>query len=77
MTVDGMPVSTKWVAVDAATVIAALVPLILLVVLSVAVIDCVPAAFKVTVNVPIPFDSVASVGRVAWPSLLVKCTVPL
>src|SRR5438067_1830870 len=37
---------------------------------------CVLAVFKVALNVPLPLVSVESAGSTAWPSLLVKCTVP-
>src|SRR5260370_1051035 len=46
------------------------------VIVSVAVRDCVPAVFKVAVNVPVPLVSAELAGSVAWPSLLVKWTVP-
>ena len=51
-------------------------PTMLPVTVSVAVTDCVPAVLRVTSKVPTPLASVASAGRTAWPSLLVKCTVP-
>ena len=48
----------------------------LLVALSVAVMDCVPAVFKVAVNELVPLVKVESAGKAAKLSLLVKCTVP-
>jgi hypothetical protein len=43
---------------------------------SVAVMVWLPRVFNVAENVPVPFASVESTGSVAWPSVLVKCTVP-
>ena len=43
---------------------------------SVAVRDCVPAVFKVALNVPVPFVKGELPGKAAWPSLLLKCIVP-
>ena len=58
------------------TVIAADVPVIEPVTVSVAVIVCDPVVLSVAENVPVPAVSVALAGSTAWPSLLVKCTVP-
>jgi hypothetical protein len=44
---------------------------------SVAVIVCNPAVFKVTEKLPVPFCSFMSDGNTAWLSLLVMCTVPV
>jgi hypothetical protein len=63
-------------AVDAPTVIVPELPLIDAVTVSVAVTVCPPAVFSVTENVPTPFVSFESAGSAAFPSLLVKCTVP-
>ena len=46
------------------------------VMVSVAVTDWRPVVFRVTVNMPVPLVSVESDGSTAWPSLLVKWTVP-
>jgi hypothetical protein len=43
---------------------------------SVPVIVCPPALFSVAEKVLVPFASVELAGRTAWPSVLVKCTVP-
>ena len=53
-----------------------LVPVIELVAVSVAVIVWLPAVFSVALKVPVPLVSVLLAGRTAWPSLLVKWTVP-
>src|SRR6516225_3879488 len=63
-------------SVAAFTVIPPWVPVIVDVTVSVAVIDCVPTVLRVALKEPVPLVSVESAGRVAWPSLLVKCTVP-
>ena len=44
---------------------------------SVAVIVWLPAVFNVADKIPVPLDNVVSAGRIAWASLLVKCTVPV
>jgi hypothetical protein len=67
----------KWVAAAALTVIVPEVPVIEAVTVSVAVMVLAPAVFRVAENVPTPFVSVAFAGRVAAPSVLVKCTVPV
>ena len=41
-----------------------------------AVIVWLPAVLSVTLKVPVPLVSVLLAGRLAWLSLLVKCTVP-
>ncbi len=66
----------KCVAAAAATAIVLLVPVIEEVVVSVAVMVWLPAVSKVTLKVPTPLVSVASAGKDAPASLLVKCTVP-
>jgi hypothetical protein len=43
---------------------------------SVAVIVWLPRVFSVTEKVSNPFVKVESAGSAAWPSVLVKCTVP-
>ena len=58
------------------TLIAAEVPVIELVTVSVAVTVCDPAVFRVTEKTPTPLVNVALAGKVAEPSVLVKCTVP-
>src|SRR5205085_111567 len=68
--------TTKWVAAAALTAIALLVPVMLGVTVSVAVIVWLPAVFNVALNVPVPFVSVESAGSVAAPSVPVKWTVP-
>ena len=52
-------------------------PVIELVTVSVAVTDCVPAVLRVTLKVPTPSVRVASAGRTAAGSELVKWTVPV
>jgi hypothetical protein len=52
------------------------VPLIEAVTVSVAVIVWPPTVFNVAENFPVPFASVELAGSIAWPSVLVKCTVP-
>jgi len=52
------------------------VPVIEAVTVSVAVIVWLPRVFSVTEKVPNPFVKVESAGSAAWPSVLVKCTVP-
>ena len=66
----------KCVAAAALTEIELVVPVIELVTVSVAVTVCAPAVFNVTENMPTPLVSVPFAGRVARPSVLVKCTVP-
>jgi hypothetical protein len=57
-------------------VIALEAPVIEDVAVSEAEIVCAPAVFNVAEKFPTPFGSVALAGSTAWPSLLVKCTVP-
>jgi hypothetical protein len=53
------------------------VPVIEGVAASVAEIVCAPAVFNVAEKFPTPFVSVELAGSTAWPSLLVKCAVPV
>ena len=73
--VDGA-VTVKCVAGAAPTATVPDVPVMELVTVSVAVTVSPPAVCKVTENVPVPLVKVALAGRVALPSLEVKCTVP-
>jgi predicted RNA-binding protein with TRAM domain len=68
--------TTNLVAAAAFTVIVPDVPVMEDVTVSVAVIVRFPAVFSVAENVPTPFVNVESAGKVAEPSVLVKCTVP-
>lgn len=52
-----------------------LVPVIELVSVSVAVIVCEPPVVRVTVKVPVPAESVESLGKVPA-EVEVKCTLP-
>ncbi len=63
-------------AAAAQTAMVLLVPVIEEVVVSVAVIVWLPAVSSVTLKVPTPLVSVASAGKDAAASLLVKCTIP-
>ena len=67
----------KCVAAAALTVMAAEVPVIELVTVSVAVRVWLPRVLRVAENVPVPAVRVEFAGKVAAPSVLVKCTVPL
>ena len=58
------------------TAIAFDVPVIDAFTVSVAVIVCAPLVLSVALKVPTPLVSVALAGRIAAPSVLVKCTVP-
>ena len=69
--------TTKCVAAAALTVMALEVPVIELVTVSVAVRVWLPRVLRVAENVPVPPVSVEFAGKVAAPSVLVKCTVPL
>ena len=69
--------TAKCVAAAAFTAMVLLVPVIDEVVVSVAVSVWLPAVFKVAVKVPTPLVSVEFAGSTAWPSLLVKWTVPV
>jgi hypothetical protein len=71
------PDIVKCVAGPAATVIVPEVPVIDAVTVSVPVRVWLPAVFRVAEKVPTPLVNVAFAGNTAWPSLLVKCTVPL
>jgi hypothetical protein len=53
------------------------VPVIDAVTVSVAVIVCPPAVFSTAGSIITPFNSAEFAGRTAFPSLLVKCTVPV
>ena len=66
----------KWFAAAGATVTSELVPVMEAVIVSVAVISCWPAVFRVTGNVPAPLVRVLSDGNPAFGSVLMKCTVP-
>ena len=52
------------------------VPVIVAVTVSVTVIVWLPTFFSAAGNSAVPFVSVEFPGRVAWASVLVKCTVP-
>ena len=52
------------------------VPVIEAATVSVAVMVCGPAVFNVAEKVAVPLGSVELAGSNAWPSVLVKCTVP-
>ena len=70
----------KDVTVKPEVAMAALVPVIVMGLddsASVAVIVWLPAVFKVMGNVPIPALNVASPGRVALASLLLRWTLPV
>ena len=58
------------------TAMGPLVPVILVVAVSVAVMVCVPAVFSVTLKEPVPLVKVLLAGKLAAPSELVKWTVP-
>ena len=66
----------KCVAAAAPTRIALLVPVMELVTVSVAVMVWLPAVRKVALKLAVPLVKVLLAGKVALPSLLVKCTVP-
>ena len=53
-----------------------LVPVMELLAVSVPVMVWLPTVLRVALNVPVPFVSVLLAGRPAWPSVLVKWTVP-
>ena len=76
VTAEGKPETMSVLAAAGLTVMPAWLPVMLDVTVSVAISDCVPAVFKVALNEPVPLVSVELAGRVAWPSLLVKCTIP-
>ena len=68
--------TVKCVAAAALTAMVLLVPVMLLVTVSVAVIVWLPAVTSVALNVLVPLVSVLLAGKVAWVSLLLKWTVP-
>src|SRR6516162_7271377 len=68
--------TVKWLAAAGLTVMALLLPVIELLAVSVAVTVWLPAVFRVALKLPTPLVRVALAGRLAWPSLLVKWTVP-
>ena len=68
---------TSLVAAPGVTVMALDTPVIVLVTVSVAVTVAVPAVLGVTENVPLPLVRVASAGKTAAASVLVKCAIPL
>ena len=76
----GGPADTEIVTVTcdgfAAMLIALEAPVIEGVAASEAVIVCAPAVSNVAEKFPTPFVSVELAGSTAWPSVLVKCTVP-
>ena len=72
----GNPETVRLTALAALTVIPVCEPVMLLVTVSVAVIDCVPEVFKVKLKVPAPLVKPEFAGKVAWMSVEVKCTVP-
>src|SRR5713226_4842334 len=76
VTDDGKPATMNVLAAAGLTVIPICAPVMLEDTVSVAVRDWAPAVFKVALNEPVPPVSVELAGRAAWPSLLVKCTVP-
>jgi hypothetical protein len=67
----------KRLAAAGDTEIVPLVPSIDELAVSVAAIVWLPAILKVALNVPVPLVNVLSAGRMAFPSLLVKWTVPV
>ena len=70
-------VTLKCVPADAVTLVGLDALVIEPLTVSVAMMVCEPAVFNVALNVPKPFVNVAFAGNTAWPSLLVKCTVPV
>ena len=60
-----------------ATVIVPDTPVIDAVTVSVAAIVCIPAVFNTAGSVITPFNSAEFPGNTAFPSVLVKCTVPV
>ena len=68
---------TSFAAAAGLTVMPAWLPVMAVVAVSVAVIDCVPAVLSVAVKLPVPPVSLVLAGRDAWPSLLVNLTLPL
>ena len=76
VTGDGKPATRSVLAVAGLTVMPVWLPVMVDVTESVAVSDCAPAVFKVAVKEPVPLVSMELAGGTAWPSVLVKCTVP-
>ena len=74
--VEAGALTPKCVAAAGLTPIGLPVPVMLLLLVSVAVSVWFPAVLSVAVKVPTPLLSVLLPGRAAWPSLLVKWTVP-
>ena len=68
--------TTNFATEPALTAIGPDVPLMLAVVVSVALMVCVPAVTRVAGNVPVPFVRVVFAGRVADGSVLVNAAVP-
>src|SRR5262249_49120672 len=68
--------TVKWFAAAAETASAADAPVMLAVAGSAAGVGRLPAVSNVALKVPTPLANVAFAGRIAEPSLLVKCTVP-
>ena len=69
--------TAKCVAVAAFTAMSEDVPLMEAVTVSLAVMVAKPDVLRVAEKFPAPFVSVEFAGRIAAPSLLVKCTVPV
>ena len=67
----------KWVAAAALTAMALLAPVIEVETVSVAVSVWLPAVVSVVLKLPAPLVSVLLLGNPAWPSVLVKCTMPV
>src|SRR5262245_19289259 len=76
MMVAGLAVTVKVLAAAGLTVTVAL-PVMELVAVSVAVTHWLPAVFSVALKLPVPLVRVVWPGSTAWPSPLVKWTVPL
>ena len=68
---------TRCGAWEATTGISDSVPLMAGVPVSLAVTESKPAVLSVTAKVPTPLMRVSSAGKTAWPSELVKWTVPV
>ncbi len=75
--VDGKPSTENDTASAGLTTMLPCVPVMEAVAVSLAVSDCTPAVSSVTVKAPVPPNRVESPGSTAWPSELVKWTVPL
>ena len=72
VTLLGVMLTTKWLAVPAKTATGLLAQVIVVVAVSVAVTVWLPAVLRVTLNVPVPLVKVALAGTLAWPSELVS-----